>query len=672
MSKIGLSVVPGARDGYYGLCQAKPAIVIAVNEGGALLEAWEGSDNHTWTIFRDTTVYLNDPDLDRSNVAGAIEKANTFYGLLRQKWLQNPADFYTVLNEPAANDEAMMPIYAAYQLRMMQLAEEDGLKLCILNLAGGTPGNFDLWIEHYVPLIIRADDGGHIYGRHAYGGDLVPIDGNTGRPMQEALYLEDNNIHCGIAITECGFNGGYGFVGVDKFVTQAGDYERILRTYPNIIGACMWTLGNWNGANFQSASNKLGGYMLANPTDPWSPDYQGPDDPCPGEPRIDYPRTYNVIKITSSIERAVEIFRQRWEIAKESCGGSYDDAGIGALTNITANLWDIPPADQAEFQAFYDKFYPNVSVRFMPEDVIPPGPIGDSLIGLHARGDGGDVSNEEIAEFAAARAEVIKVMSSHSEASIRRLAEERPNATFIIRAFLSFREGDGHRVISPEKFFNDTLSDIQRALVAIGPERKVHLEIHNEPNLHDEGFGTSWANGFEFANWLLSVKAMYESVLPETIGYIYPGLSPGASVANVRQGHIQFMNDSAAAIEACDFLGVHLYWSQAFPMTQAFAVLNTYISRFPGKFIWVTEASRNDRPEQLPPEAYGMEYVSFWETLKRLPDIMGITYFIASASNPYFAPETWVTESGLSKGIGAIVGNRHIANALRLEDLLND
>ena len=107
-------------------------------------------------------------------------------------------------------------------------------------------------------------------------------------------------------------------------------------------------------------------------------------------------------------------------------------------------------------------------------------------------------------------------------------------------------------------------------------------------------------------------------------------------------------------------------------MTQTFAILNTYISRFPGKFIWVTEASRNDRPEQLPPEAYGMEYVSFWETLKRLPDIMGITYFIASASNPYFAPETWVTESGLSKGIGTIVGNRHIANALRLEDLLND
>jgi hypothetical protein len=666
-------VVSGARDGYKELCQALPAVVIAVDEGGALLEAWTESNNHTWTIFRDTTVYLNDPNLDDSNVVGAIEKANTFYGLLRHKWLQNPADFYTVLNEPAANDASKMPVYAAYQLRMMELAEEDDFDLCILNLAGGTPGDFSLWEQHYVPVIERAATARHIYGRHAYGGNLVPIDGNTGRPMQEALYLEDHNINCGIAITECGFNGGYGFVGVDEFVTQSASYERILRTYPNIIGACMWTLGDWNGANFQSASIPLAEYMTANPTEPWNPDEDPQEDPCKGKPRIDYPRTYNVIPVTATIERATQIFMERWAASKESCGGSYDDAGIGALTRITANLWDIPPADRQEFKNFYEKFYPGVDVVFMPEDNIPPSPVGDALIGLHARADGGHISNEEVAEFSASRADVIKVLSSHSAESVTRLAQERPNAVFIIRAFLSFRDSDGGmRFISPDQFFNDTITDINRTIAAIGDDRKIHLEIHNEPNLYEEGLGSSWMDGGQFTDWLLVVRRMYEEVLPESIEYIYPGLSPGPSIGGIRQGHIQFMNDSAAAVEACDSLGVHLYWSQAMPMTQAYAVLNTYISRFPGKPIWVTEASRNDRPEMLPPEAYGMEYVAFWQELSRLPDIRGVTYFIATASNPVFAPEAWVTESGAAKGIGTVVGNRHLAGALSLEDMIDD
>ena len=58
MSKIGAHTTGAPRTGYGDFCKARPAVVTAVDDGGALGEVKRESDGHTVTIFRDTSVYL--------------------------------------------------------------------------------------------------------------------------------------------------------------------------------------------------------------------------------------------------------------------------------------------------------------------------------------------------------------------------------------------------------------------------------------------------------------------------------------------------------------------------------------------------------------------------------------------------------------------------------------
>jgi hypothetical protein len=67
--------------------------------------------------------------------------------------------------------------------------------------------------------------------------------------------------------------------------------------------------------------------------------------------------------------------------------------------------------------------------------------------------------------------------------------------------------------------------------------------------------------------------------------------------------------------------------------------------------MWITEASRKGR--SLPANRMAQEYLRFWRELQGRPVIQGVTYFVASASNPQFAGEVWV-----GKDIGRLVGKR--------------
>ena len=133
--------------------------------------------------------------------------------------------------------------------------------------------------------------------------------------------------------------------------------------------------------------------------------------------------------------------------------------------------------------------------------------------------------------------------------------------------------------------------------------------------------------------------------------FIYPGLSPGSDVSGIKQDHIRFIEASRSAVEAADGLGIHTYWSNVYPMDWALDVLDDYISRFRYKPIWITEASNNKGGTSAFRKA--QEYLKFWQELQSRPTVQGVTYFVASASNPDFAEEVWV-----GRGIGARIGRR--------------
>ena len=275
---------------------------------------------------------------------------------------------------------------------------------------------------------------------------------------------------------------------------------------------------------------------------------------------------------------------------------------------------------------------------------VDPPALGNGRIGLHASADP-NITDAEFQEFLNLRPGIIKVLSFHSDTAIRRLATSFPTASWVVRAFLDF----GGRTIAPEQFVNDTLSDVQRALGALAG-RDVVVELHNEPNVVPEGLSKSWTDGASFAVWWLDVLHRYRAALPG-VRFIYPGLSPGTTVSGVKLDHIQFAEASRPAIEAADGLGIHIYWSSVYPLTNALGVVDDYISRFRFKPIWVTEASNNKAGTSVPDKA--SQYLQCWQELQKRATVQGVTFFVASASNPVFAEEIWV-----GRGLGALVGAR--------------
>jgi hypothetical protein len=279
-----------------------------------------------------------------------------------------------------------------------------------------------------------------------------------------------------------------------------------------------------------------------------------------------------------------------------------------------------------------------------------PPPQGAARLGLHASADGG-LASGELAAFQLARIELVKILSSMGGDDVSALANALPGAPFVIRAFLHF----GGRQVTPQNFFDWTVSDVRRAVDRL-KDRKVIIELHNEPNLYAEGFGVNWTNGAEYAIWANELLQLYQSAFA---GYefAFPGLSPGGDVGGIRYDSMRFMAEAADAVNAHDYLAVHAYWAANWPMTLALGTVDDAIVKYPGKPIIITEASNNKRT--TPQDQKGGEYITFAEELKKRPSVYGVTYFIASASNPAWgwgsegSGETWVGTS-----IPGIVGQR--------------
>lgn len=276
--------------------------------------------------------------------------------------------------------------------------------------------------------------------------------------------------------------------------------------------------------------------------------------------------------------------------------------------------------------------------------------------GLHASADPG-ISAVEIQEFKLARPDLIKVQSFNAPARIKELSQAFPNAQWIVRAFLDF----GGRAITADQFFTDTISDVRRTLDAIGPKLKteVAVELHNEPNLVAEGWGKSWQTGRNFSNWFIELVGRYWDVLPN-VRYMFPGLSVGDDVPGVRLNDLKFFQDSLPALWHSNGYGVHAYW-QAGGLENGLGAVDRYKSMVPGLRYWVTEAGNLDPAISAPVKGY--EYIQFVERLKSRPYCQGATFFVASATNPAFAPLAWLsyypkTNTYETRGIGKVVGTR--------------
>jgi murein DD-endopeptidase MepM/ murein hydrolase activator NlpD len=278
-----------------------------------------------------------------------------------------------------------------------------------------------------------------------------------------------------------------------------------------------------------------------------------------------------------------------------------------------------------------------------PEGVLDPTPlirypaappaISTAFKGLHMRADG----NSTGADFTClhvAKLNAAKIMSNTSFEELTRLLQEGIKASrIVLRLFVA---GDNPALKSSARFFDE-----QRAWLAeFNAKGGRYVEVHNEPNLPQEGLGYAWINSEGFASWFMDVAFLIRSAFPNLlIGW--PGLSPQPNAPE----YIASMK-ARLPYGRIDWIGAHSYWGNAAGVDD----MNNgrWYRRLLGlgKPVIITEFS-NNQPVNSDKEK-GEQYAHYYSTLET--GVLGAFAFVSSASDATFdnSRETWVRQGALT------------------------
>lgn len=279
-----------------------------------------------------------------------------------------------------------------------------------------------------------------------------------------------------------------------------------------------------------------------------------------------------------------------------------------------------------------------------------------TLVGLHGRGDG-ELQAWDYDIARTARIEAVKLTSHASPKTVERLHDINPNIFILVRPIMAFYDGGRPRRLSPSDFLAETGPELQ-ALFNSDPSIK-YVEIHNEPNLVIEGLGGSWNNGGEFASWFLETMGLMRKEWPDK-RYGFPGLSPGATIRNIRQDMKQFLGDCQFAAAQADWVGVHGYWQSESEMTDVRHgfTWQYYREAFPDKLLFITEFGNPIDSKQV----VGDQYSRYYGMLRNASGLGAVFSYVVSTSNSYESSRwAWRDENGNDVGIARVVGaRRHI------------
>jgi hypothetical protein len=409
MSKAGIHIVLGPRNWYGDFVKAIAqagktlAIVKCVDDFGAADEA-QRANLDTLTVGRvnevagrDMQAWEPQPNQTAQQAAGA------YYALVKNKWVLNPfIDVWETFNEYSGNWSWQADFYIA----LMNLAEADGYRLGLWCTSGGNPPlpNMEVTNLRYISAVearnmamvsrtprsmalgtdgigeqpweaiarvcrrAKQRNAGHVMCVHEYAwhGLLKDSWGNGVVGRYEALheYLVSVDADIPIAITECGQNGGGGFVGVDQFMLDVETCDAKWMAAPYLAGVTMWTLGNWSNANFQAALPRLAQYIIEHPTP------SAPPPPPPPDPRT-YERVCHLVPPQVSTKpdehglfdaRYMQILRLAGP-GRESVLASADDAFITPpqCTARKVYVYDVGQwGGKDYFEAWVREWYPPV------------------------------------------------------------------------------------------------------------------------------------------------------------------------------------------------------------------------------------------------------------------------------------------------------------------------
>ena len=673
MSKVGVHVVQGNRTGYMDFlsrCSAalQPVSVVkAVDEIGALLEARQ-VDVLTYTIaaFESLRSGFNLTADPTEEAARWWERLMAKQAALSQAE-RDAIDIYETNNENPGN----WKWWADFTIELCQRGYANGIHLCIFNYSTGTPPLItDPEGPTALPEIARACrvalDTGHYLGLHEYGGvgnrapgvpNLATLRGTEPyhalRYRVLASYLTALDSLPPIILTEVGQAGGHTFIGTQAMIDDIAWYDEQLQNDPHVIGAALWTLGDWAQANIQSALPALADYIISHPD---------PIDPTPIPPPVNYVVIVNLIP-QDTTDSEYDDVRARTKAGRETIVQSADDAKrlvAPGLPGSKVRIWNGERwSPSGSVQPIIDYLgTPFVLERFT---ATPPPPGAFSCyVGLHMRADGGRYIQGDFDCIDRGQIEVVKVASNHSFDDLDYLGMMGVDfSNSVLRLFAN--------VATDPEMTADKLYNVHRAWI----EQWLFLggrfvEVHNEPNLIVEGLGKPWAwsDATGFADYYGSVSRQIRRDYPGIlIGY--PGLGPNdgrvePGVSDGRSNVALWLPTIGPLIDAglVDWIGAHSYWTRLDQLHHPDH--GNYWRRFTsfGKPVLVTEYSEVNA--ETPRTEKARQYVAWLADLKATGLVHSAFAFVSSASNPDFNArgETWVLPNGSLSGIPGIVGAR--------------
>ena len=282
-------------------------------------------------------------------------------------------------------------------------------------------------------------------------------------------------------------------------------------------------------------------------------------------------------------------------------------------------------------------------------------PWGKSLTGV-GMGNPQPLTPNELKAIADSKVEAVKLLTLPDPVQAQQLITDvrrvRPDMFIVARLFFSV--DSNNRVPFTPQDFVDFVDAGMKAYYDAGVR---YFEIHNEPNLPNEGMGWNWANGAEFGNWFTQVYNLLKKRYPEAkLGY--PGLSPQPNVDD-------FLNGSALAANSADWIGVHSYWQQ--PVDQPPSPMNgdnagyywraKFRSRFPGTMLMITEFSNNSAATSYTEK--GQQYAQYYQLLRNEPNIGAAFSAVLNWPGQDNNREGWVlegTETEIPTTVGGLIG----------------
>ncbi len=283
----------------------------------------------------------------------------------------------------------------------------------------------------------------------------------------------------------------------------------------------------------------------------------------------------------------------------------------------------------------------------MAQATVAAWPYDHVLVGLHGR-VGGAMQEADWAVIKTARIEALLLRSVAASVEVDRARAITPDLFVMVR----LEANVGSRAVQPAQFVSWISDDLRRFY-----ERGVrYFEVHTEPNLTPQGYGTSWRDGHEFGRWFLEVVGLLRPKYPEA-RFGWPGLSPGPTTSGMRFDHEAFLESAAGAVQFADWIGCHCYWENDAEMfsREAGLAYKLYLDEWPDKLVLITEFS-NPSPS-ISPHVKGTQYLQYFSHLRNEKGVGAAFAFAVSAVKGHQS-EVWRGENGRATPIVAAIGSR--------------